>query len=385
MSEGHGEARGAGASKDRRPSPPWGFLGMLGILVAIEWTLTRHDLDFTAPWHWDWRMSGKLTAKKQAGADVLLFGDSLLKFGVMPKVIQDRSGRTAYSFALHTGQTSSSYFMLKRVLDAGYRPKALVFDMTPHMFTHIPEENARLWPELLSPGECLDLARVMGKPDFFASTILARFIPSIKERHDLRASIVAAITGRPSPSRRGEIPAYRRNWKMNDGGQLMPDGPSPPIDPDHWVRSLYSTWNPNPVNVAYLDRFFKLTDEAKIPVVWLLTPVQPTIQTRTEANGFDADHTRFVRSVADRFPRVTVADARHSGFEAEEFNDGVHLKRPGALRLSAAIGDLLREDSRSHRWVDLDAGRPRSVESPIEDVNQSAVALRGDQQTEVQR
>ena len=359
----------------RRGPLPWGFLGMLGLLIAAEWTLAGHDLDLTAPWHWDWRTTGKLAAKKQGKADVLLFGDSLMKFGVMPKVVGDRAGMTAYNFALHTGQASSSYFMLRRVLAAGHHPRAIVLDLTPHMFFHKTQENARLWPELLTPAECLDLARTMRDPDFFASTLLARFVPSIKERHDLRATILAAATGRPSPSRRGEIPTYRRNWKQNDGAQLMPDGESPPIDPVYWERSLYPNWAPDPVNVAYLDRFLGLAADAAIPVVWLLPPVQPAIQSRTEASGFDAAYTDFVRRVVARFPGVAVADARHSGFEAAEFNDGIHLKRPGALRLSAGLGTLIRNGLAGGRWVRLDAGAPRSVEFPIEDVGQSAVAL----------
>ena len=361
----------------RRVAPPLGLLGMLALLALVEWTLGGHDLDYTAPWHWDWRTTGKLTAKKQARAEVLLFGDSLLKFGVMPKVIHDRSGRTAYSFALHTGQTSSSYFMLRRVLAAGNHPRAIVFDMTPHMFAHVPRENARLWPELLSLGECFDLARTMGDPNFLASTALAVWLPSVKERHDIRAALTAHFGGQPALTRRGEIPTYRRNWKQNDGGQLMPDGDSPPIDPVHWVQTLYPRWAPNPVNVAYLDRFLALAQNAEIPVVWLLPPVQPGVQTLTEANGFDAAYSAFVRSVVARFAGVTVADARHSGFEAFEFNDGIHLKRFGALRLSAALGDLLRPEHAPGGWVQLDTGRPRSVDYPLEDVGQSAVALQG--------
>ena len=377
MSDGQAD-QPEGATRNGRLAPsPWGFLGMLGLLILSEWTLGKHDLDFTAPWHWDWRVSGQLASRKQAGADVLLFGDSILKFGVMPQVLKDRSGRTAYSFAVHTGQTSSSYFLLKRVLSAGFRPKALIFDMTPHMFSHKPEENMRLWPELLSPLECFDLARTMGDSQFLGVTLLGSLIPSVKERHDIRVSLMASLNGLPSPSRRYEIPTYRRNWKLNDGGQLMPDGESPPIDPVHWAKSLYPFWNPHPVNVAYLDRFLTLAESANVRIIWLLPPVQPLLQAQTDASGFDADYTRFVEGVVRRFPKITVADARKSGFEAIEFNDGVHLKRPGALRLSAALGKLLRDDDEQPRWVKLDAGRPRSVESSIEDVGQSAVALRG--------
>ena len=376
MADGHDDRPGGGSiTSHRAASTPWGFLGMLALVVLAEWTLGRHDLDFTAPWHWDWRETGKLTAKKQGKAEILLFGDSLLKFGVMPRVIQDRAHRSSYNFALHTGQTSSSYFMLKRVLAAGHHPKVVVLDMTPHMFFHMPEENARLWPELLSPVECFDLAWMKRDPDFFARTMLGHYLPSFKERHDVRATLMARLAGLPSPSRRGEIPFYRRNWKQNDGAQLMPAGVVPAIDPVHWEQSLYKLWAPNPVNVAYLDRFLKLAADAKIPVAWLLPPVQAAVQARTEASGFDAAYTRFVRQVADRFPCVTVLDARHAGFEVAEFNDGVHLQRSGALRLSTVVGDQLGAGFKGGKWVTLDANQPHGVEYPIEDVNQSAVAL----------
>lgn len=365
------------APRPRRAPLPWGLAGMLGLVLLAETTLSRHDLGFTAPWHWDWRTTGPLAARKQGRADVLLFGDSLMKFGVMPRVVADRSGLTAYNFGLHTGQTSSSYFLLRRVLAAGHRPKLAVLDATPHMFFHEPGENARLWPELLTVGETLDLARTMGDPAFFGGTLLARHLPTVKERHDLRSSILGALTGVPVRQWRGEIPTYRRNWKQNDGAQLMPDGDSPAIEPAEWERKLYPRWAPDPTNVAYLDRFLALAASAGVPVIWLLPPIQPSLQARTEASGFDAEYTAFVRSVAGRFAGLTVLDARRSGFEAAEFNDGIHLKRPGALRLSAALGRTIRAGPGGDRWVRLDAGSPRSIEFPIEDVGQSAVAIAG--------
>ena len=79
---------------------------MIGLVAGIEWTLAGHDLDFTTPVHWDWRVIGKAATRpdRVAGKDVLIFGDSLVKFGVMPEVIKRRSGKVAYNFALHTGQ-----------------------------------------------------------------------------------------------------------------------------------------------------------------------------------------------------------------------------------------------------------------------------------------
>ena len=359
-----------------RSSAPWGLVGMFGLLILIESFLNGHDLNFTAPWDWDWRTTGNLTTRRQGKAEVLLFGDSLMKFGVMPKLIQRQSGRTAYNFALHTGQTSSSYFMFRRILNAGNHPKAVILELTPHMLRDKTETNARLWPEMLTTAECLDLSWTMRNPSFFAATMLGHLVPSIKERHDIRAFVQAAFLGQPNGRWHDEIPFYRRNWKQNLGAQLMPAGPAPPIDPVHWEQSLYKTWQPDPVNVSYLYRFLELAESAHVPVIWLLPPNQASIVARTEASGYEADYTHFVEQVAARFAGLTILDARHSGFEPAEFNDGIHLQRAGALRLSLAIGDFLHDHWADRGWVKLDAGAPREIDLPMEDVNQSAVAFR---------
>ena len=380
MVEGRDEA---GPASRRRP--PWGLLGMVGLVMAIEWTLAGHDLDFTTPMHWDWRVIGKAATRpdRVAGKDVLLFGDSLVKFGIMPRVIRERSGKVAYNFALHTGQTSSSYFMLRRALRAGARPSAVVLDLTPHMLSHAPAINQSLWAELLSPAECLDMARTMNDPGFFTSTLLATAIPSYKERHEIRAEILAKVKGQ-TVSRRGQIPMFRRNWKVNEGAQLMSDSPAPTLNVEEWTSSLYARWAPDPVNVAYLGRFLDLARSREIPVYWLLPPIHPAIQARTEATGYDAHYTRFVQDVAARFPGITVVDARRSGLAADLFMDGAHVNRRGALKLSAALAEVLADRPSAGptaRWVALDLGRAGSVDLPMEDVMQSAEIVRAAEAT----
>ena len=361
---------------------PWGFLGMLGLVIAIESTLAANDLDFTAPWHWDWRVIGQAATRPDKVGDkqILCFGDSLVKFGVMPKVLREASGKSTFNLALHTGQASSSYFMLRRALGAGAKPSAIVLDLTPHMLMHQPGVNKHLWPELLTLAEGYDLGQTMKDPDFLASLIVAKLLPSYKERHDLRAGLYAALQGR-STSRRVEIPNYRRNWKLNDGAQLMADTGAPTIRLADWVDGLYSRWDPDPVNVAYLERFLGLASSRQIPVYWLLPPIHPAVQAGTDANRFDLAYSNFVLGMKMRFPGTSVVDARHSGFPAEEFIDGAHLNRPGALKYSAALGQLLRDPGRSIEeigWVQVDLGRVRGYSGKIEDVNQSAEAIRAE-------
>ena len=53
------------------------------------------------------------------------------------------------------------------------------------------------------------------------------------------------------------------------------------------------------------------------------------------------------------------------------------MNRRGALQLSAALGELLRDPVAKGRWVDLDRSRAGTINLPIEDVTESALALQG--------
>ncbi len=359
---------------------PSGLIGMFFLVLGIEFAIAKHDNNFTTPMHWDWRVIGKGATRpsRVAGRNVLIFGDSLLKFSLMPSIIEDRSGKKVYNFALHTGQTSSSYFMLDRALRAGARPSAVVLDLTPHMLMHPATVNKHLWSELLTARECFDLAGSMRDPDFFLSIMLAELFTSYKERHEIRASIMAAVRGESS-SRRHQIAIFQRNWRQNDGAQLMCDSTvAPPIDVDYWANMLYSKWDPNPINLGYLDRFLKLARSHQITVFWVLPPIHPIVQTKTDESGFNESYTHFVEQVLARFPETMVVDARHSGFQADEFMDGVHLDRNGAVRLSEALGKILGNPVPSdtiNQWVTLEAGQAGPVNLKIEDICQSTTYL----------
>ena len=124
-----------------------------------------------------------------------------------------------------------------------------------------------------------------------------------------------------------------------------------------------------------------LAAEHQITVYWLLPPIHPDVQVRTDATHFDLDYSNFVKATQARFPGTIVVDSRHSGFSPDLFLDGAHVNRRGALKLSAALADVLRQpvvNDGSPHWVSLDLAKARDFDGPIEDVNQSVVAVRAD-------
>jgi hypothetical protein len=356
---------------------PLGLLGMLGLALAVERGLARLDLDLMEPWHWDWQVAGKAARREAKWAEVLCLGDSLVKFGVQPVVLEGRLKRRAYNLALCLGQPPSSYFLLRRALAAGARPAALLINAAPHLLARGPRYNLRQWPELLTTSELLELARTARDPDLFTATMLGRLTRAVRARHEVRASLLAALRGE-STSRRFQTPQFQRNWRVNRGANV-----APPIqcqgDPETWARALFPAWACDPVNRAYLDRLLSLAAARRIPIYWLLTPISPEVQAVCERNGFDADQTRFVRDWQARFPNVVVLDARRSRYpQATHTDDPIHLNRFGASTLSADVADALaRRDAEpaASRWVELPAYRERADVAPLEDYRESGVAL----------
>jgi hypothetical protein len=370
--------------KSRPSRAPWGLVGMLGLVVAIEAGLERHHLDFTRFSIHDWRVSGREARAVAPGCDVLCFGDSLVKFGVAPRVIEPRLGRRVYNLAVCDGQAPSSYFLFHRALEAGARPSAVVVDFVPHLLAAGPRHNLRQWPELVTPREGLDLSLTARHAAMAAELALGSLFPSVKDRYEIRVAVRAALRGESSASRRGEIPDYVRQWHENQGAQLCAPRPAfrgeiDPANPAYFPHA----WKCHPTNETYLRRFLALAAAHRVRVFWLLPPVTPRFQARRDALGIEASHTQFVRRLQAEFANLTVIDARHAGYDHSRFIDPLHLDRRGAAALSAELaGILVRErDGREPipRWVSLPASRPEDGEAPSRLALQDANRRGGDE------
>lgn len=351
---------------------PAGLLGMLTLLLVVESTVARHDLDWMAPWHWDWRLTGRAAGKQARRAEILVLGDSLAKFGVLPRVIEALTNRRAYNLAICLGQAPSSYFLLKRALNAGARPTAIVVNFTPHFLGPGPRLAQRLWPELLDTAETFDLARTAGDADLFTSITIARMLPTVRDRAEIRAALMASLRGRPRTMRH-EAPRFWRNWRVNHGANLMPPIPLRGKLED-WGPRLFPAWACDPINERYLRRFFELAAAAKVPVYWLLPPITPAVQAQCERIGYDAQHLEFVREWQARSPNVIVLDARHAEYpQAAHTDDPLHLNRRGAAVLSADIAARL--GGGGGRWIELPRYRDRPTNVPLEDIEESRLVL----------
>lgn len=363
-------------------SIPYGFLGMLGLLALIELGVAWCPLDFSDPVSLSWKLSAQAAQRDAPGCTILGVGDSLIKHSVIPSVLEAETGERTTNLAIARGPAPATYFLLRRALDAGARPKAVVLDFKPGVLVGSPRYNLRYWQEILSARECLDLARNDSGGSLLVQVALGRLMPSIRGRLEVRGAILAALRGEESPMRLLNR-ICQRNWGVNQGANVAARNPAfhGDVSAEQHKTLLSHLWYCHRVNKTYVRRIFELTAERGIRVYWLLPPVSPALQTRREATGAEAGFLKFVRAFQQTYPHLTVVDGRHAGYDHTAFVDATHLDGRGAFTLTTELGKMLRRDlaepaAPASRWVDLPQFRPAPSPLPLEDVEQSRLIVK---------
>src|SRR4051794_4336644 len=96
--------RGSSMTGMRDQKTPWGVVGAIVAILAVELGFENHDLGLTRPECINWRFSRKAAIKKSPGCDVLCLGTSMVQGGVLPRVIEQETGRKTYNLAVCAGR-----------------------------------------------------------------------------------------------------------------------------------------------------------------------------------------------------------------------------------------------------------------------------------------
>jgi hypothetical protein len=356
---------------------PWGLVGTIALIALIESRVRSDEIFFLSTLQFDWKLSSGKAKAEAPKCDVLCFGDSLIKEGVVPKILSERLGLSVYNLGINGGMAPADYYLLRRAIDGGGRPSAILVDFEPHLLTNGCAYNADCWSLLLNVRECLDLAWTLGDARLFGSLMASKVFPSYASRTQIRANVLKAFEGNHDWLFY-HTGMYIRNWAVNRGAQVMPVNPAfqGTIEASHGAF-FPRTFGADAMTSIYMRRFLGLAASRGIPVYWLLPPIAPAGQALRDSSGLDAAHTEIVRGVKAEYPNVVVIDGRRAGYPHTVFNDPFHLNCEGATAFTSEIAGLLSEtiadSSAQSTWLDL----PRHVgpaEYPLEDVQESHLA-----------
>ena len=330
---------------------PAGLIGALVLIACGEWMVSRQADRLAVYQVLATRFARDEASRSAPGCDVLALGDSVVKFGFDPAAIERRLGVRAYNLAVPGTPPPLTYALLRRALEAGATPTALVVG---HMsLSGDPSVQVAELSELLRIGECAELAWDARDPTLFATLTVNQLVPSVRYRHALRAKLLKTLSGKdagPDPTE-----GLRDHWRANRGMERRPDGGAfdGRMEP-RLARSVYSQeWRVLAVYEHDLRRIAALAAERDIPVYWLVPPLIPEAQAYRDVAGLDAHHSRNLHAIQARSPNLIVLDARHSGYPASAFFDSCHLNSRGAERLSNDIAAAIARRSGEKSWVSL--------------------------------
>src|SRR3954454_13511137 len=240
-----------------RRDVPWGLFGMLALVWVGEQQFARRERYDTNLVALAWKHSGLAAGNRAPRCEILCFGDSVVKYGILPRVIEDRLGKKAFNLAVCCGPPAAHYFLLRRALDAGANPSALLVDFLPfHLYngSNGPRYCTRSWPELMSPSDYLDMAARTRDAELLASILVGRLLPSAKTRYELRNQIRAALDGGAGSSDVGRD-VLLRHLELNRGAMIGPSRPHSPEDVSEFAKLTYpqSYGDASPPDRATLD------------------------------------------------------------------------------------------------------------------------------------
>ncbi len=363
-----------------KPSPrtswPHGLIGMLALVVAIETGISLQPLRFLETASLSWRLAAEAVPREADRVEVACLGDSLVKIGVIPEVIREGSGQSAYNFAMAQAPAPATYFLFRRLIEAGAKPSALVIDFKPSILAGGPKFSMRHWQTILSPRETFELAIDSRSPAMLCEIMLGQLLPTYRDRFEIRQAIVAALQGEIAPNYATNRLAFR-SWSLNQGAHL--NSPrnefSGSVSAEIHQKMLSEQWKPHRINTLSIDRLLALAESRQIPVYWLIPPLAPELQKRREQTGVDADFEQFVRSMQAQHPGVTVVDGRHAGYDASTFADHTHLNGRGAITFSHDLAMILKHASPGNRWVSLPRFRNGTSTLALEDIEQTRYVI----------
>jgi hypothetical protein len=369
-----------------RKGVPYGAAGMVFLIVMIECAFARNWLDFTDPVSLSWRFSALAARSRVCDKDLLLVGDSLIKHALIPSVMCEVSGTRAENLGAARCPTLMTYFLLRRALEAGARPRAIVFNAKPAVLIGGPTFTQRYFQELLTVAELLRLFQTVRRSEFVVSTLAGRLLPSLRSRLEIRSHLLAVMQGDAGPLH--EINrALWRNWTVNDGANVAL--PEPPYD---GVLTAKDFKNLHPhffyaekSNSKAIDQLLKLAQQRNIPVFWLLPPLSPNLESERERSGAETAYENLIRGYQSRYPRtLSILDCRGASYPVAAFTDATHLNSKGAIALSRTVakviarqlGDLAAKSDPG--WIKLDSWSDRSTkcEALPEDVETSRAMVK---------
>ncbi len=288
----------------------------------------------------------KYLAMNGSGYDILILGDSVGAYGVIPDRLDQATGLNSYNFATTAGEAPfADVYLLEEYLAHHSSPKAIVVVRALHSWSYnTPADLAREHFEKPGIRYVLYQAGISTLHQLITS-LAAATVPSYDHRNNLHR-ILSSLPRKFTVSMFFRSPSIKpdplHGYTRENRAMSLPDVRKT-IGTAH-QDALHSTYLPSDENLVLLKSLCNLATEHRVPMLVVSSPYMAEMQ---EDAAFTGAMLKLNTTISDTFAGQT--NCSWYGAEPMEHNslcDLVHTNHTGAIIFTQQIADLLKNGIR---------------------------------------
>lgn len=279
-------------------------------------------------------LRSKVVPKKSP--DLLIMGDSVAQGGIIATQLETYlpPGQFVYNMATPSAGPEFPYFQLKRTIDAGTPPKAIILAPSPHTFMSMRVP-------LLVGAYCTwsEIAQVTSSGLESLETlygVLCRFSYTLRNREQIFSFLK---TGHFIEANEGTVVVKALAAKN-------------PNRVRHWTLDELDARYKQPFSVQefnhyYLNQFLNLASAHQIPVYWVTLPEMPVVEQCRQQYDFNTGYYRFIDEL-EKKQQIHFLQRDFLVWSETNFIDQTHLSPDAAEKFTRIIGEGLEKNRLSN-------------------------------------
>lgn len=275
-------------------------------------------------------------------ASVQVMGDSVssaLRAAQLKEILGGKYDVSNYS--LPGTSPMFNYFVLKRQIAAGQKPKVIVF--APHPGTWKDPFVDRFLARYANPRETAELLRGGATFTDWAYGILCRASYTLRYREEFYLALVQSDWGFFRTWQRPVSPVQNTRAKITKEEMVPEASTGKGIDAQNIPPALSQPIKIHPTNEKYFEKFCDLAARNGISIVWLTLPEAQAFRDLFPGPERTAAYAPFVERMKASHPNLYPLSTEIPVLPNNHFFDPWHLNQYGAWVFSNEAGQRLAE------------------------------------------
>ncbi|MBI5049311.1 MAG: DUF1574 family protein [Nitrospirae bacterium] len=300
------------------------------------------------------KIKNELSQSRENKFDIIILGDSHSHVSIIPRIIEEKTGRSCFNFSTFGRQgVMGSYWMFRNYIEAhDIKPKYIIVGFSPFYTYPITKS---FW----------DSSNILTDLSDIRKGNVRAFIEEFGVVQGIKFLL-------PSLKHQGRFKEFIRNpfsFEMPDRVQLNKFTEQFYLDKGYYPERINESY-PKESRESGYDKFFQYTDlnkfvisefsykylrkmldlakEHKIKVIYHIPPIAPYLYSVVKNYSYMDRYNEFVDSLKKDYPDLIAVNSQHLFNENDMFLDIYHLNGKGAPILSGFLAQRINELQRGN-------------------------------------